>query len=145
MSLRSRGQESSVFLVVDGALQQGSFTKVTDWSITPRADLTDSPFLGESTDDPDLMHHGFDFKFSCHAMDNLAFSLWDQIVSAQVAGVPMPKISVVFVTKYRDPGVNPVSITMQDCRLKMDSHDVASRKDYIKTSFSGKCRTKRTR
>jgi len=145
MSLRTRGQETFAQIVVDGDLLAGSFAKVENFKITPRADLVDTGFLGESEDDPDVMMHGYDFSFSMHEQDNRAFEVWDKTVSALAAGTTLPRIDVVVIKRYRDPSIKAVTLTLQKCVMKMDSQDLGSRKDYIKTSFSGKCRTKRTR
>lgn len=145
MATRIRGQEVLVGLIVDGNLMDGSFSKVEDFRITPRADLTDSSFLGETEDEPDVMHHGYDFSFSMHEQDNRAFQVWDEIVNRHTAGVPLPNINMLVIKRYRDPGVLPVSMTMENCAIKMDSQEFGSRKDYVKSSWSGKCRTKATR
>jgi len=147
MALSIRGQETFVQLVVDGDLLAGSFAKVENWKATPRADLVDTGFLGESEDEPDIMHHGWDFSFSIHESDSAAHDLWDAIVADLAAGVSLPQIDVIVIKKYRDPGIKPVAYTYKSAVLKMDSNDHGSRKDYVKSPFSGKCkkRVKRSR
>lgn len=145
MSLRIRGQEVFVQAVVDGVLLQGSFTKVNDFKLTPKADLTESDFLGETETEPDVMHHGYDFSFTIHEMDNTAFQVWNQIVSSLTAGTTLPTVNLVVIKRYRDPGVKPVTMTLQNARIKLDSQDYGGRKDYVKTSWSGKCRTMKTK
>lgn len=145
MSLRIRGGEVFAQLVVDGDLKVGSFAKIENFKITPRADLVDTGFLGEPEDEPDVMHHGYDWSFSMHETDNGASSVWDQVVSALAAGTVLPRINVVIIKKYRDTGIPPVVMTLQNCVMKLDSQDFGSRKDYVKSMFSGKCRTKKTR
>lgn len=145
MSVRIRGQETFVQLAVNGALLSGSFTKVENFKLTPRADLTDSSFLGETEDEPDVMHHGYDFSFAVHEMDNQAFAVWNQIVNSLNAGTTLPTINMVVIKRYRDPSIAAVTVTLQNCALKMDSHEFGTRKDYVKTMFSGKCRTTQTR
>lgn len=145
MSLRIRGQETFVQLVVDGELLAGSFAKVENWKATPRADLTDTGFLGETEDEPDIMFHGWDFSFSIHEQDSAAHDLWDSIVADLAAGVTLPRVDVVVIKKYRDPGVKPLIYTYQKCVIKMDSNDHGSRKDFVKSPFSGKCKTRKKR
>lgn len=142
---RIRGQEVFVQLVVDGDLKVGSFAKVENFKLTPRADLSDSSFLGETEDEPDVMFHGWDFSFSIHEADNKAIEVWNQILAALTAGTVLPTINVVVIKKYRDPGVKPVVQTLQNCKMKLDSQDAGGRKDYVKNAFSGKCRTMRTK
>jgi len=145
MSLRIRGQEVTVALAVDGQIIQGSFTKVENFKITPRADLSDSPFLGESEDENDVQNHGYDFSWMVHQMDDNAFIVWDKITSALANGTVLPNVSVVVLKKYRDLGIKPVTMTLQNAVIKMDSEEYGGRKEFVKASFSGKCRTKKSR
>lgn len=145
MSLRTRGAETFVQLVFDGQLLAGSFSQVENFKVTPRADLTDTGFLGETEDEPDIMFHGYDFSFSIQEQDNAAFDIWDQVVANLAAGIALPVIDVMVVKRYRDPGVKAVTHTYQRCVLKLDSQDHGSRKDYLKSMFSGKCKTRKKR
>jgi hypothetical protein len=142
MSDRIRGQETSLQVIVDGALQQGSFSKVESFKWSPRQDLTDSDFLGETESEPDLIHHGHDFSFTIHERDNSAVAnVLMQVIQANVAGTALPVVNLVFIKRYRDPSIPVVTIIFQNCVIKFDSQDEANRKDYVKTAFSGKCRT----
>jgi hypothetical protein len=73
-----------------------------------------------------------------------AFEVWQQVVNALVSGALLPVVNVVVIKRYRDPGVKPVTMTLQNAKIKMDSQDFGSRKDYVKTSFSGRCRRMKT-
>lgn len=142
---RIRGQEVFVQLIVDGDLKQGSFTKVENFKLTPRADLSDSSFLGETEDEPDVQHHGYDFSFTIHEADNQAVTVWNGIVASLTAGILLPVVNVVVIKKYRDPGVGAVVQTLQNCKIKLDSQDFGGRKEYVKNSFSGKARQLKVR
>lgn len=141
MSDRSRGQETTLNVIVDGQLQAGSFAKVENFKWNPRQDLTDSDFIGETESEPDIMHHGYDMSFMIHEKDNSAVeNVLMAVVAALTSGGTLPKINLVFIKKYRDPSIHPKTLVFQNVRLKFDSQEAGGRKDYIKTSFSAKCR-----
>ena len=140
MSTRIRGQEVTVGLIVDGAQQLGSFTKVEQFKLTPRTDLSDADFLGEKESEPDIQHHGFDFSFMTHEQDSKMFDLLFDIVNRERLGAPHPVVDVIVIHKYRDPGLPSKNIVLQQCVVKLDDHDIGGRKEFVKDSFSGKCR-----
>jgi hypothetical protein len=138
---RIRGQETTLGVVINDVLQFGSFTKIESWSVTPRTDLTESDFIGETESEPDVMHHGFDFTFVTHEMENAPVSYVKTLVAANATGQPMPNVRVVIVKKYRDPSIPSVTMTLSgSLRLKLDKHESSDRKGYIKNTWSGKCR-----
>jgi hypothetical protein len=141
MSNRIRGQETTLQVVVNGQIQGRSFAKVENFKWSPRQDLSDSSFLGETEDEPDIMHHGYDFSFSIHEEDNSAVEqVLLQVVNTLTAGVQQPDITLTFIKRYRDPAMGTKTLVFPKCKLKLDSQEMGSRKDYLKSSFSGKCR-----
>lgn len=136
---RVRGQETSLSITVDGILQSGSFTTVDNFKWSPRQDLTNTGFLGEPTERPDLQHHGFDFSFSIHEIDNAAVNVLINIVNQELAGAAPPNMNLVFIKRYMDPALVPETLVFEKVRLKLDSQEAGSRKDFIKTMFSGSC------
>jgi len=143
MSTRIRGQEVTGQLVVDGKLLLGSFAKMESFSWKPNADLNASDFVGETTSEPDLQHHGYDFDFTIHELDNQAAQIYLKLVAALEAGAVLPAINFVVIKSYRDPSVPLTTLVFQDVKLKLNSQDIGGRKDYVKNAFSGKCRTMR--
>jgi hypothetical protein len=139
VSLRIRGQEIAVQLVVNGALQAGSFAFVSDFKLTPRADVSNSPFLGETEDEPDVQHHGYDFSFSLHQSDGNALAFWNSVVQTLEAGTAQPQTDILVTKTYRDAGTPATNTTLRRVAIKMDSEEFGGRKDYVKNSFSGSC------
>lgn len=140
--MRSRGQETTLLFVVDGVQLDGSFTKVRSWKITPRAELPESDFVGESESEVDFMHHGFDFSCEIDTLDAKALDLYDAIVAANAAGTPLPRIDITAITSFRNPAIKPRVDVCESTRLKLDGYEVGSRKDYVKSTLSGKFKTK---
>ena len=138
MSQRIRGQEATVQIIVDGDLKGGSFARVTDFSLTPRSEITETDFLGEVEADLDFAHHGYDFEFTIHEEDTKARDLLFQIVQAEADREEHPAVNVVVTFAYRT-GTSS-SIVLQNCYVKLDSLSVGGRKDYVTNKFSGKCK-----
>jgi len=140
MADRIRGQETTLQVVVNNQAQVGSFSKCESFKWNPRQDLNDSDFIGEAESEPDLQHHGYDGSFVIHERDNGAVdNVLLPIVNAHTAGTPLPKINLVFIKRFRDPSLPPKTLVFQQVTLKMDGQE-ASRKDYVKSTFSFKCR-----
>lgn len=141
MADRIRGLETTVQVVVNGVLQAGSFAKCETFKWEPMQDLPETDFLGEAESDPDFRHDGYRFNFTINEKDNFAVdNVLVPLVSAHTSGLPLPDVTLVFIKKYRDPSIPVKTLVFQKVKLKMDSQDVSGRKDYVKTSFSGRCR-----
>lgn len=141
MSTRIRGQELSGYFVVDGKLLLGSFAKLESFKFSPTADLATADFLGETESEPDVQHHGYELSWTIHELDNQAVAVYLNLVSKLNTGDLLPQVNFVVVKTYRDPAVAPTTLVFQNMRFKLDSQDAGSRKDYVKNSFSAKCRT----
>lgn len=142
MADRIRGQETSLTFVVDGVQKDGSFSKVRNWKITPRAELTESDFVGEDESEIDFMHHGFDGSCDVDMLDDGVLSLYDLCVERQRAKLPQPQITVIALHKFRSVSMAPRTDVCVGVKLKLDGHEVGDRKSYVKDSISFKFKRK---
>lgn len=141
MSQRTRGQEASLHIIVDGDLKGGSFAKVTDWKLTPRQDVTETDFVGETESDLDFQHHGWDVSFSIHNQDKKALDLIFLAIEREQNHLAHPDITIVATLTHRDPSTKAEVTVCEKVFLKADqARESSGRKDYVKTSFSGKCK-----
>lgn len=140
MSQRIRGQEATVQVVVDGVRQTGSFTKVTNFNLTPRTDIVETPFLGEVEDDLDIQHHGYDFDFEVHQQDAKAYDLLQTIVEREQDRLSHPNVNLVVTIAFRSVSEPSRSFVMEQCFMKLDSLSFGGRKEYVPAKFSGKCK-----
>lgn len=138
--LRSRGQEETIKIIIDDDEKGGTFARVLDFDHTPRTDLTETDFLGESESEIDTQHHGHDFAFNVHESDDKAIALLEQIANACAAGVAVPNVTIIRITKYRTQGVPSKSTSFLNAQVKLDKRTTSGRKEYIKNAFSGKCK-----
>ena len=94
MSERLRGQEITLQFFADGVRLGGSFLKVTEFTATPRTDLNEEDYLGESATDIDTQHHGWDFSFSIHNLDAAALDFLDRLVFKELAHLPPQEMTI---------------------------------------------------
>lgn len=138
MSQRIRGQEATVQVIVNGDLKGGSFARVTDFNLTPRTEIQETDFLGETETDLDIAHHGYDFDFTIQEEDTKARDFLLQIVLAEQNHEAHPAVNVVVTFSYRTGTTS--TIVLQSCFMKLDSLAVGGRKDFVTNKFSGKCK-----
>lgn len=139
-TLRVRGQEAQVQIVVDGDLKGSSFAKVTDFTLTPKQDVSETGFLGETEDDFDFTHRGYDWSFRTHERSDDINQVLALIVANEAQHLPHPDITIIIQVLYRDLTGTTSTITLEKCFMKMDNKTIGGSKDFITNSFSGKCR-----
>jgi len=149
MSSRLRGQEAAINIVIadeflsafglQGKLG-GTFTKVKDFTSTPRIDQTEEPYIGEDFDDLDQQLHGYDFSFTCDELDTQALDFLSLIAFKEQNKLPPPVITVTASYIYRDPTILPRTEVLMECVLKPAERSIGGRKEYISNSFEGKAK-----
>lgn len=141
MSARIRGQEAFVSFAVAGiGLLEGSFAKVKDFSATARTDLVEQGYLGETFDDLDVQHHGWDFSFSVDEQDSSTLDYLQQLMTNEEANVSPASVTMQVAVNYREAGVASKRLVFSNVVMKVNELGFPSRKDYITTSFEGKAK-----
>lgn len=144
MSLRIRGQEVTLRVAVDGATQEGSMFKVTDFTTTPRTDLQEADYIGESETDIDIQHHGFDFSFSVDMQDGVTIDLLDDLANRNANAEVPQDITITVIYTMREPNTSGRIVAYHDCFLKIDEEGAPGRKERIKTKFTCKAKSRIT-
>lgn len=137
---RIRGKEVTLNVVVDGQVLAGSFVKVNDFTATPRADLVEKPYIGESEDDLDVNHKGWDLSFSIDVEDEGPLTLYQDIADRERGNQTHPLIILVATYNYRKPGVSKRTVRYQKVFLKVDEEGHSGKNEYVSVKFSGKCK-----
>lgn len=141
MSLRVRGQETFVDIIVEGfGALGGSFTKVQDFTHTPRIEQTEENYLGETFTDLDQQVNGHDFSFNIHETDGTPYLFLQQILAREENHVAPPAITVQVTTVYREPGTPATSLLFSDVVLKIDTNGSGGRTEYKTLAFTGKAK-----
>lgn len=137
MSQRTRGSETTVQVILDGDLKNGSWAKVLDWNITPKQEVSETGFQGELEDDYDFAHHGFGIDLSLQEIDQKLRDVLLTLVSREKARAAYPDIQIVITIKHR-AGQNPTeTLVCENVVFKFDSISSAAKKDFVNTKLSG--------
>ena len=140
MSARIRGQEIAARLSFEGQPLGGSFFKITEFTATPRSDLTEEPFIGELEDDLDFQHHGWDFSFTVQIDDHQTIDFLTRIVTREQDAAPHPKIVLTLFYTFREPSALPRTAVYRDVFLKVSEEGFSGRKDFVTNGFEGKAK-----
>lgn len=138
MSRRIRGAEATIRLTVDGQTVGGSMFRVTDFSRTPRHDLTETGFLGSKTDAIDQQFHGWDFSFTIQEEDEQALNLCEEIIAREQNGERPARLTLTVIYAFREDGATNKVETFPNCMIKFGETGFAGRKDYVTTKIEGK-------
>lgn len=139
MTQRTRGSESTVQVLIDGDLKNGSWAKVLDWTITPKQDVQETGFQGELEDDYDFSHHGYGFDISLQELDKKLRDVLLDLVAREQARAVYPDVQIVLTIKHRAGDTE--TLVMENVKFKFDSFGSGSKKDYISTKISGSFKT----
>lgn len=140
-NLRIRGQEAFVDILVEGVgALGGSFTKVTDLSVTPRIEQPETEFLGETFTDLDQQVNGYDFSFTLHHVSRDIMDYLAQLQSREELHLAPANVSVSVSMIYREPGTAPLQFVLSSCVLKPDEISFGGRTEYVSSPFSGKAK-----
>lgn len=137
MSQRTRGSETTVQVIVDSDLKNGSWAKVLDWSITPKQEVTETPFQGELEDDYDFQHHGYGFDMTLQELDQKLRDVLLDLVAREEARAAYPDVQIVITIKHRGGTAPTETLVLENVKFKFDSITSSAKKDYISTKISG--------
>jgi hypothetical protein len=140
MSQRTRGQEVTIRISVDGQIQQGSMFKVTDFTVTPRTDLNEADFLGELESDIDIQHHGFDLSWSIQDEDGVPIDLLSLIIDRERTHQKHPDVTITVIHTYRKSGERPRIEVFHDVFIKENEAGFSGRKEYNTHGYEAKAK-----
>lgn len=135
---RMRGKEAQLQIIFGTTRLAGSMRKITDWELTPRSDIVQTQFTGETRENNDLIVKGYDLTFNTHVNDFKWWTeVWDVIQTAERKGEPLPQITIVLTLSQRDGSINQI-VCSDDLVMKLDSLG-ASGEDYVPLAWSVAC------
>lgn len=142
MSLRIRGQEITARFKVDDDQLDGSWFKLEQFSISPKQDIREDEFVGETETDTDFQHHGFGFSGTLQELDTQAQDLLQKIVDLDRAHLAHPEITMTIIRTYRQPGQKSLVSVYHDITIAFEEETIGNRKEYVKTKFKGHAKRK---
>lgn len=140
MSLKARGQDVTVQITIDGEPKKGSWKKLKNFVATPRTEIKTQGYLGETEDDIDQQHNGFDISFEVDNTDDETLSYMAELARRERAGLRPQNVTMLVIYNYREVA----KITAENYRevfVKVDDQNVGGREANVSTKFSGKCKT----
>lgn len=140
MSLRIRGQEATVRVTVDGQVQDGSWFKVKNFTLTPRGDLTEEDYLGELESDLDHQHHGFDLSFEVDLQDRKVIDYMKTIIDREQNQAAHPNVTINVIFAFRGDNGQPMAISLYGVFLRPTEIGIGGRKEYVSAPFEGKAK-----
>ena len=138
MSDRSRGIEQQIMLGVDGQLQDGSWTKVQNWNVEARGEITEDDYLGEDETDLDIRHDGWTVTFDIHEKDAKAIDVMDDIVKREKQHTRHPRIVLNQLKTFRDPAQPPITLMYRKGVMRITGESASSRQDRVVYSVEAK-------
>ncbi len=146
--IRIRGQEANIRFMVRETVAgisivtplEGSFFKVKDFTWNPMDDITEDDFIGEIATDFDYMNHGFSGSFSVDKSDAAATAYVRQMVATSRNRTRPLELTMQVSYIYRDTTLPQTILDFSEGIMKMASEAIASRKDFINSSFEWRCK-----
>ncbi len=138
MSNEIRGGEVLLRFSIDGVLQSSSWTRCTDFTLTPKQELQELDIIGEDETDYDLRHDGFEFSGTLLESEPSVRAYLAQVVANHEAHAAPPNVTMFVRWGFR-AGNNAVQETFRKAKMKLDE-STFDRKDFVKTKFSGRAR-----
>ncbi len=140
MSQKMRGEEATIKIAVDGIVQGGTMIKVTDFTATPRTDISEDEYLGEQESDLDIQHNGWDGSFSVDYQDAVAIDLCETIIEREQEHTAHPSITITVIYTFREPGARGRIAVYRGCFMKQSEEGFGGRKEKVKGKFEFKCK-----
>jgi hypothetical protein len=143
MSLKTRGQDVTLRIAVDGELLDGSMLKAKNFTATPRIDLKEDDYLGEQETDLDVQANGWDMSWEIDIIDSVGLDLMDTVVEREQARDAHPDITVTVVYSFREPGARGRMYVFHEVFVKPDEEGSSGRKENSKIKFSAKAKRRK--
>ena len=104
----------------------------------------EASYLGEVFDDLDIQHHGYDFSFSVDNEDSQTLYFLQTLQNNEENNINPQRIGMSVEYTYRRVGEMPTVQMFGNIVMKVGTHAIGGRKEYINTSFEGKAKTMTT-
>lgn len=138
MAIRIRGQEVTIRVAIDGALQAGTYTKAQSFEFTTRDEINEEDYIGEDQSDLDYRYDGYDYKFESHMLDALALQYVAEQESRQRNRQAPQNVTITVLFGFRDAETNATGLVLYQTLMRVPTIGVGGRKEYVANSFEGK-------
>lgn len=133
---RLKGQEIQI-LVLDGANRVDEIKAVASFDTESKLEIKQEGFLGETTDEFDMVYSGEGGSFECqiHAAKIAEFK--QRVIEKARRIQPTITFNIVYVKLFANG--DTTTTTFSDVAFGPITENAASRKDYVKAKFQFAC------
>lgn len=132
MSQRIKGQEISLNVVLDGAIQD-SITDIRNFEVTPKIDILDEQYLGQTTDQFDEIFKGVHGKFDIHFESQDVFLFIQAVVNRARRRTPGTVVNIKATLNF--PNGDRPRVALQNVFFADFPITFGSRSDYGQISM----------
>ena len=138
MSLRVRGQEATIKVIVDGVPKTGSWAKVKNFTLTPRSDIIEEDYLGEAQSDLDIQFHGYDAAWEVDNEDEGSLEYLAELALREEEHTRPQDVTIQVFLAFRESGARDQAIVLYNAFVKVAEIGFGGRKEYITTKYEAK-------
>lgn len=132
-STRIRGQEISVLIVRDGALET-TLDNIMSFNMEIETEIKSQGYLGEKTNRKDDIFNGVKGDFELHLHTQDWFTFVDAVVNRAQRNTPDVTFNISGVFNF--PNGQTPTLLIPDVKWGAIPHTVGSRGDYVKIKLS---------
>ena len=130
---RIKGQEVEVIFSVDSKPRQ-NITNIRDFEFTPQFEIQSEGYLGQTTEQKDMIFNGLEGKLTMHFNNQDILKLIGELVDKARRRTPGVKINIKSTLNF--PGGQRPRILIPECEFGPMPVNFGSRKDYGQVSVS---------
>lgn len=133
-----RNKDATIQIKLNGQRLGGSFLSISGFNLKPEVDMPKKRFTGDKRARADLDVKGYGFDFKTEKRDHIWWTVWKLIEQAELAGQPLPVISLSVTFSYRDgTGLLRTIVLHGDLVMHITGDSIPEQ--YQETSWTGYC------
>lgn len=133
MGQRIKGQETELLIVVDSQPRQ-NITNIRDFEITAQLEILSEGYLGQTTEQKDMIFNGVEGKFTMHFDNQDILKFIGEMIDKARRRTPGVKINLKTTLNF--PGGQRPRILVPDCEFGPVPLGFGSRKEYGSISLN---------
>ena len=134
-TLRAKGQDTAVFIVNNGVLQD-TITDITDSEFTFEFEIKEENYLGKTSPDFDEVYKGTGGKISYHFSDDAPFKLMQSVMDRAQRRTPGLRINIQTTINF--PSGLKKRVLLPDCFFGPMPFNNGGRTEYLKGTLDFK-------
>lgn len=129
-----KGQEVSISLVRDD-VPEDTLTNITDFEWTDALEIISKGYLGQTTEQKDMIYKGVKFSLKLHIFRQAYFDFRQGVIN--IARRVTPDSQVVIAGVLNMPSGETPDFTIPDAQFGNLPHNIAGREAYVEIQLQG--------